>query len=250
MSTITTLVVPDTHFPYQDAVGLHVLGRVVEVCQPNRIVFIGDWLDNYSVSQYVKDPERVSQLAWEIMIAGEALHDLAREVDDYWFCEGNHELRLPKYIAEHAPELAGITPSLQQMWAIPDDRWVPYHKHITLGSVSYVHDIGHGGKYALHRTLDAFGQAVVFGHTHCGGVVHDADVHGRGRFALNVGWLGDATFIDYRSAASCRSWRHGFGWVVETVPSARAGRLAPATTCASFIPIENGTALVSGEVVQ
>lgn len=253
MTTTTTLVIPDTHIPYHDESCVRLIDRVITTCQPDRVVFLGDWLDNYSCSQYLKDPAREFALKDEIEIAGMRLRTVVDQVPDYYFVEGNHELRLPKFIASRAPELIALTPTLREMWGIPAARWVPYHKHITLGRVSYAHDIGHSGKGALRQSLDAFAESLVFGHTHLAGVVHDADVHGRGRFALNAGWLGDPTHIDYRHQAKCRGWRQGFGWIVESIPDAACpspvGRLVRATCTATFVPIEGGTALVEGVLI-
>lgn len=212
----TTLVVPDAHHPFADYLAVSVLATVIAECRPDRLVFLGDWVDNYSISQYTKDPERLVSLGAELEVAGEWLHSFTREVPDYYFCEGNHETRLPRFLAAKAPELASAFPSIRTSWAIPERRWVPYRSHLTLGRVSYAHDLGHAGKGALGATLDAFGDSIVFGHTHRAGILFDGDVRGRGRFALNAGWVGDLDAIDYAHRAKCRGWRTGFGWIRET----------------------------------
>lgn len=253
MGTVTTLVVPDTHIPYQNVRALDLLAVVIDIMKPDRAVFLGDWVDNYKVSRYVKDPKREFNLEYEITLAGETFRELTSGVNDVWFCEGNHEIRLPKYIAENAPELASMFPSLRQTWGIPANRWVPYYQHVTLDGVSYTHDVGHGGKHAARTSLDAFGDAIVFGHTHVAAVVHDGDVGGRRRFALNCGWLGDPTHIDYRHRASTRGWATGFGWIVQTIPDgSKARRATVATTTATFVPITlepSPIAIVEGTVI-
>jgi predicted phosphodiesterase len=249
MSTTTTLVIPDTHMPYHDESAVRLVEKVVDVCQPDRVIFLGDWADNYACSQYLKDPAREFALKDELEIAGARLRAIVDRVPEFYFIEGNHELRFPKFIAAKAPELLSLTPTVREMWGIPEPRWIPYYRHITLGRVSYAHDIGHSGKGALRQSLDAFADSLVFGHTHLAGVVHDADTQGRGRFALNAGWLGDVRSIDYRHRATCRGWRQGFGWVVESEPTARRGGLAASTCTASFIPIENHAAIVEGCLV-
>lgn len=256
MSTKTTLVVPDTHIPFHDAGAVDLIRTIIRVCQPNRVVFLGDWADNYACSRFIKDPAREYALKDELEISGIELRSIVDLCPDYYFCEGNHEIRFAKFIAERAPELAAVTPTIREMWGIPESQWIPYYRHITLGQVSYAHDIGHSGKGAVRQSLDAFAESFVFGHTHLGGVLYDGDVHGRRRFALNAGWLGDPTHIDYRHQAKCRGWARGFGWITESIPDASTRRRVYTAACTStFVPIVGGygtgrSAIVEGSIIS
>lgn len=211
MSLRSILVIPDTHVPYHDRASWELVLRVKSKLRPDGTVIIGDFADFWAVSSHTKDPARKASLRAEVRAVNRELDRLGRNVV---FLGGNHEYRLERYLAERAPELFGLIdcPSLfrirERGW-----KWVPYHQHYQLGKVLFTHDLGFSGKNASSQTLDAAGTCVVFGHTHRGGLAYGGTVRGEHRVAMNVGWLGDFSKIDYMHRAKTRHWQHGFGWI-------------------------------------
>jgi hypothetical protein len=237
-----TIIIPDTHLPYGDMTSCGVLCKAIFELQPKRIIFIGDWWDLFTVSLHAKiGPSRKHSLKDELVYGTDTLHSIIKLVPDWYFCEGNHEWRLTRYLAQRAPELTSTHPTVREWAKIPEKRWIPYMSHLTLGEVSYAHDLGFSGKHALGQTLDAFGGNIVFGHTHRGGTHYDGDVKGRHRFAMNVGWLGDPRSIDYMHQAKTRHWQQGFGLVTQD----GKGR-----AWAQFVPIVDGCCVVKGVLIK
>lgn len=208
------LIVPDCHAPFHSVDGWELMLDVARDLKPERIVVMGDFLDCYSVSRHSKDPARQSNLDGEIAVARGLLDELdalgATEKD---FLEGNHEFRLVRYMEERAPELHGLLeiPKLLRLeergW-----RWTPYRQDIRHGKMHYVHDVGYAGRYAVHRTLDAFQHSVASVHTHRMAVVYEGNSTGESKVSAQFGWLGDVDQVDYMHRARAKKdWALGFG---------------------------------------
>lgn len=242
--TSLTLVVPDMHFPYHDKVVWTVILQAITALQPQNIVIIGDALDAYPISFHPKTPARRATLRDELAIADVELITLAdacrgRRVI---YCEGNHEHRLERYLIQNAPALYGLIdmPTLLKI----EERgweWVPYQDWIRIGKIAYSHEVGACGKNAAQQTLAAFGNNIVFGHSHRGGLVYSGTVDGERHVALNVGWGGDADAVDYMHKARTREWQHGFGLVEQDATGAG---------WCQFVPVINGRCVAHGRVIR
>jgi hypothetical protein len=109
--------------------------------------------------------------------------------------------------------------------------------------MSFKHDIGPCGKYAMQASLMLYGGNLTFGHTHRGGTVYQSTVKGSQRVAMNTGWLGDVEAIDYRHIEMARAeYQHGFGQVY----------IDPVTGYAypTFKAIVGGTVEIGGQLVS
>ena len=230
------LVLPDLHAPYHDARALDLIEKVVRKERPSHLVIIGDWADCHAVSAHQKTPER--RLYWqeEIETAAAALCRVRPWGDELAVCEGNHETRLSRYLMEHAPELSSTHASIRELLGVTAKEWHPYRTHFSIAGMSFTHDLGHSGPNSLKQTMDAFGACITFGHTHRLGVHYDGNVDGSHRVAMNVGWLGDESHVNYMHAAKIRSWQKGFGLIVQR------GKLS----WCSAIPIIKGACVVNG----
>ena len=209
------LVIPDTHVPYHDPKALSLVRKVARHFRPEHMVIIGDFADFYSVSSHSRNPERRHNLEWEVAEVNRELDKLDGLAPHTIFCEGNHEDRLRRHLWNKTPELFGLV-SVKKLFKIAERGWtfIPYTKHTWIGKIGFTHDIGHSGKYALMRSLEAFGGNLVFGHTHRGGTAYLGEVRGKQHFGLNVGWLGDVEQLDYGFEAKARrDWQLGFGWI-------------------------------------
>ncbi len=239
-----TLIIPDCHVPYHSPQAWATALAAARTMHPENIVVIGDFVDCYSVSRYGKSPARVGNLKQELENAGPMLRELAAcATQRRIYTEGNHEVRYEALVAAHAPALFGLL-SIRELILHPDDRWewVPYQQWITVGKMSYSHDVGRSGVNAGRESLREFGGNITFGHSHRGGIAYESTIKGEHRVALNVGWLGDPLKIDYAHRASAlRNSQHGFGWVVQD---------AAGMSWANFIPIINGTCIVDGQYIR
>jgi hypothetical protein len=156
-------------------------------------------------------------MAWEIEQAATLLAELtdATPNAERWYTEGNHEYRLPRYIADKAPEVDGMVRTIQEALRLDalGWRWVDAHSWLAVGKLSITHG-WRCGKYCLPQSVQEWGGCVAVGHSHRLGVWYAGDVRGDDHVGINTGWLGDIDSIDYRYRATAeREWQHGFGVV-------------------------------------
>lgn len=211
------IVVSDAHHPFHDRVAWNVCLNAIRVVQPTDVVIIGDGIDCYSISQFVKSPERRASLKWEVEETNREFDRLQRAARNsaVHYLGGNHEYRFDRYIETNAPELWGMI-HIHELLRIRDRgwNWTPYKKHINIGKIAYTHEIGRCGKNAIAQSLADFGHSIIIGHTHRLGALYGGTVRGERHVAMSVGWLGDFSKVDYKhEALAHREWQHGFGHV-------------------------------------
>lgn len=237
------LVCPDTHVPYHDKKALALFRRVAEGINPDVLIFLGDFCDFYSVSSHSKSPSRKVGLKKELAACNKELDKFTGLAKRTIFLAGNHEDRLRRYSEEKAEALDGIY-ELEDLLKLSERGWeyIPYKQFISIGKMSFCHDIGRSGKNAASQTLADFGHNITFGHSHRGCVYYTGTVRGEHHVCLNAGWLGDPLQADYMHVAKAhRDWQQGFGLVY----------VLPKGDCAAhFIPIVNGKCIVEGKVYK
>jgi len=238
------LVCSDAHHPYVDRLAWNTFLAAGHELRPDVLVVIGDFADAYSVSQHRKDPNRRARIQDELDACNVALDELdAFRAPVKLFCEGNHETRLPRYIADNAGAIAGLVQSIPQYFRLAERgwEWVPYQSFKRIGKVAFTHDVGRSGVNTARQSLVDFGGNLFVGHSHRGGVAYQGTVDHDPHFCVNVGWLGDLDSIDYvHKARAARDWQHGFGYATQT---------ADGMTWGQFIPILNGRCVVDGRVI-
>ena len=240
------LVIPDAHFPDVDRRAWNTMLAAGEALKPDTVCIIGDFLDGYPISFHAKHPSKRRSLAAEIDSANRGLDEVmgigAKRVI---YCEGNHEHRLDRYIAEKCPELYGVVSDLSGLLKIHQRKgweWHPYRTFVRVGKLVIAHDFGKAGANAMRDSLAAVGDNICFGHTHRLGTYYGGTIDGTTHVALNVGWLGNINAIDYRHRfEAAKNSQHGFGWVEFDERG---------TAFCQAIPIVNGRAIVNGKAVR
>jgi len=210
------LVFGDTHFPYQDDAAVGVVLEFTKKHKPGAIHLLGDMVDFYSISKFAKDPDRRCQLQAEIDQLGQFLDKLRKLAPDatIYYSEGNHELRLQKYLWSQASELSSLRcmelPSLLEL----RKRGVRYRDHLNpykLGHLWFLH-----GKYVRKHAgasarahVEEVGGNVIHGHTH--------------RMGCSPKTTWEATVAGWESGCLCKlnpeyligkpNWQQGFSVV-------------------------------------
>jgi predicted phosphodiesterase len=177
------LVIGDTHFPFEHPHYLEFVRYIKDRCKCQRVVHIGDLVDNHSISYHEHDPN------------GKSPADEMEEVDrklSHWFavfpniylCRGNHDRLVDrKGRTSGLPERVFMP--FRQIWNLPkgwrdDWEWV-------LDGVIFKHGTNLSGKYAHVQASYDNRQSTVIGHTHsAGGVEYTANQKGA-IFGMNVG---------------------------------------------------------------
>jgi predicted phosphodiesterase len=101
------LIISDLHFPFHDK-------RAIETALNYRdkidtIVLLGDLMDIYQGSRFSKDPS-IAKLKDELNITKEFLKHIREKFKtaQIYYYEGNHEMRMDRYVMDHAPILFGM----------------------------------------------------------------------------------------------------------------------------------------------
>lgn len=161
------IVVPDVHAPYHDKESYNAILSFVREHKPEGVVFIGDVVDNYSVSKYDKNPERANRLQEELDSANSVLSDMRKAAKDarIIYIEGNHEARMQKFLWRH-PEIHGLRNLQLPVLLGVKDLDIDYRKeYVWKDTFMFTHGT-RVNKYAARAELDDHGISGISGHTH------------------------------------------------------------------------------------
>jgi hypothetical protein len=208
------LILPDSHTPYHNEKALEdlIMRQIVPAFDWYGIVIMGDWFDNYCVSQYTKNPKRLNNLQAEVEKGFELMHvfelmPFKRRI----FIEGNHETRLSRAVSAKMPEAYEF---VMKNWHDRFSQWeyVGYMEDIQIGELFLTHDVGYSGALSTRQTLHAYQDNVVIGHNHNLLYIVEGNAKGTAHVGASFGWLGDVEKIDYRHRMRAkRDWVLGFG---------------------------------------
>ena len=227
MKTQKTFVIPDLQIPYHSPGFVDKLFKVIDVCKPDVICIIGDFMDFPEVSRWTKggrgefEPTLQGSLDKGRKIL-ETLRAVAPKATIHYKM-GNHDERLEKYIGDYAPAvlklrsndigyqlgLAGVDVQLQRDPFVLAPGVLAIHGHErAYSSVS--------GRYEMAR-IQQYGMSVVSGHTHTPVLVTVAQGHGSRQkhfWGMNVGHGMDVKKVGYTKDGHV-NWCQGFG-IIET----------------------------------
>lgn len=181
------LVIPDAHLPSEHKGALEFLKRVYKQYKCNKVVCIGDLVDQYCFSSYTKDPSALSTTD-EIIATQKKLKLWIKAFPNMQIVYGNHDLRLFRQAAIVGIPKQFITP-LNQVYDLPDS-WT-WHDEVEIDGVLYVHEGSVGGKYAHIRLAERNQQSTVMGHLHSSPGIGYMANRNRLIFGMNVGCLVD-----------------------------------------------------------
>lgn len=163
----------DQHFPYQDDVVINLFLDFIADYRPAVIHILGDVLDLYDCSHFTKQfPHRFS-LAEEVAQGKEFLRKVRETCPNarIAYSEGNHELRLPKYIDAKAEEFSKLdcltVPVLMDLAKLRISWW-PQERPYMWGKLLFTHGtvVRKDSAMSAKASMEQFGTCIVMGHTH------------------------------------------------------------------------------------
>jgi predicted phosphodiesterase len=238
------LFVPDTHRPYHDKRKWELMLRAGKHFKPDVIVTLGDFADFYAVSAHDKNPNRISNLEWEVEDVKVGLNQLqSLGAGRHIYVSGNHEDRLERYLMRRGPELFSLV-RIPELLKLRENHWqyIPYKQHVKIGKLHITHDTGKAGAYAHYQAQAAFQGNVIIGHTHRIGYAVVGNVAGKPHVGAQLGWLGDLAQVDYMHKINAlRDWAHGFG--VGYMEASGNVHVVP-------VPIVGGACLIEGQLIR
>ncbi len=230
------VILGDLHAPFVDKAACSVAVQVIQSIGPRAVVLNGDMADNYALSRFDKDSDRITSLRADLdCLRGylEMFRDEAPEAD-FYYTEGNHEVRLSKVKCK-VPELAGLEaltmPNLLDFASL-GIAWVPEREKLQFGDWLILHGnscCSKGGATG-QRMIDRYGCSGISNHVHRLAQV-SRTVYGRQMTWIENGCLCDPAQMEY---GDMFDWQHGFTVLHQDFPE--------------LVHIKNGKTRFRGEV--
>lgn len=182
-SSVKHLFISDFQIPDHDMKSILLVIKFIKDFNPDKIHIVGDYLNFTKVAKYDQDPYYHRTMQDEIRIGRKILKlivDASRKINPeseiIWY-EGNHEIRLIKYMSRNADALAEITNddgeyvlSVQNLFTLKKlgVKWVPYMQRHNEHGVEIEHGdvVRSKGGQTAHAMLDRRGKKGISGHTH------------------------------------------------------------------------------------
>lgn len=180
------LVVGDCHCPGMLDKYPAFLQSVYKNYRCNKVVFIGDVVDNHAISYHEKHPG-LSSAAEEYKKAKKQVAELYKRFPVADWLVGNHDS-----LTERQAVTAGLLPEwirdYKDLWKVPKWRVHARFSQLEIDGVLYEHgDAGSQGQFAAVKTSRSRFQSVVSGHCHAeAGVWWTCNSNSR-IFGMNVG---------------------------------------------------------------
>jgi metallophosphoesterase superfamily enzyme len=213
MTMKRVLFLPDAHTPYHDKRAMRlIVDQIIPRFGWDTICILGDWWDNYSISNHLKTPTREKSWKQESKVG----KDLLKKIGSYPFrrrilIKGNHERWLENILSDKAPALYEEVMDKTrdpEGWEV-----VEYMESTKIGALHITHDLGYSGMQSAQQSLAACGDNTIIGHNHNMTYVVRGNAKGECHVGSSFGWLGDYRRIDYRHRMRARrDWVLGFGY--------------------------------------
>lgn len=206
------LVLSDIHIPFQDDLAVDAALNYADQFQPDIITLLGDTIDFYKISRFVKSPKKKS-VSGEIKQTRGFLSDLRKRFPNarIIFYKGNHEDRMDTYIMSNASEIYDLVQDLLEVKLGLRELNIEYQAEpFAIGKLWHLH--GHekpGGSYNPEYVCNVMWKHVhdhfVVGHFHRNQQKTFKRIDGSTFSTASVGYL--AGEMDY---ARLNAWSQGF----------------------------------------
>lgn len=176
------VILSDIHIPEHDHKAVAIALAYMQDVKPDVIVLNGDILDNINTSRFPKDPHIIETFADEL----DETRAFLKLVSDQHpkatkhYVVGNHEVRIEKYLLEHAPALSSLPElSIDNLLHLREHgySYVDGSDKVKLGNLEVFHgDIVKKDSGASARAhMRKRGGSVLIGHVHKLGVTYLTD---------------------------------------------------------------------------
>ena len=211
----TIAVFSDIHAPYHDVSALTKAVEAAKKSNPDVVILLGDIMDFHRISRYPNDEGTLS-FADEIKVGVDLLHYMRESFpnSEFYYIEGNHEVRLAHYIQRNAAELQGLD-SLDLSFLLQLDALeIPFIQmgFIHCGDMTFLH--GHelpgiGGVNPSRKLFTKMKKSAMCGHLHRPESFYTRDGAGKLLQCHVVGHLGDP----HPRYWMRNEWQHGYAIV-------------------------------------
>jgi len=173
MKPLKVGIIPDTHVPNHDEEALACAVKILGWYKPDKIVFLGDFLDYDPLSRHNRDSiaHRASvSMEKEFEAGNRAFDRITKHCQDVVYIKGNHEDRAGPYVDQH-PEVRGLVEverGLEFSARRKDGysiRVLEYNEVYRTGHLHYTHG-WYTNQHHAQKHLQSFQVSIVYGHIH------------------------------------------------------------------------------------
>lgn len=211
------LILGDVHVPFHHNGAFELALREGVEAGCTDVICLGDFMDFYSVSRWIKDP-RERDMAGELKAGFDCLTAIRMmfPTGQIVYKVGNHEDRMSRYMSLKAPELIGVDAfEIQELlhFDVNDITCVNESKPIKLGSLNLLHGHEFGAvSTAVNPARGLYMRAnanSMIGHYHRSSHHSESALDGRTTSCWSIGCL-----CDLRPAyMPINKWNHGYAIV-------------------------------------
>ncbi len=164
------LVLPDIHIPFHNQSALECAIKIGEEFKPDEVIQIGDLLDCYELSRYMRSQYRQSNIDKEIKLGINVLKEIKdriRPKQATMLC-GNHEARVRKYLLNTAKSLANLDAlKIENLLNLKELGWnfIEEHLFYKINEQYFTHGEFHSTN-ALGKNMNEYHVNLISGHTH------------------------------------------------------------------------------------
>ena len=170
------IIIPDQHFPLEDAKALDVMLQAIQVIKPNITVNLGDVGEWESVSAWQWKRRKVPPLEYQLPAIDEEIREVNKGLDKIdkaldnvkcktkYMLQGNHDEWLDRFV-EKFPYLKEYT--FRKACKIDERgyKYYPHNKPLKIGKINFIHGV-YATVYHAKKHLEAYGSNICYGHTH------------------------------------------------------------------------------------
>ena len=198
---LRVLAIPDLHAPFQHPDAIAFLRACRDQFTPQRVVCLGDELDQHAISQHDPDPDGYSA-GHELNVGLEFMHELYNLFPICAVIESNHGVR-PFKRAYRAGLPKAYLKDYHDFMQAPKG-WYWQHT-VEIDGVGYVHGEGYLGKDAAMNCAKDNMKPMVIGHVHGFAGVQYFNNGEKQIWGMNAGCLIDVASYAMRYAKHHRS---------------------------------------------
>jgi metallophosphoesterase superfamily enzyme len=185
------LVIPDLHAPFIHPKALKHCAQVYKQYKCNKVIFIGDLIDNASTTRWDTNPDGKSA-GDELNLATKQLKAWYKTFPKAIVTIGNHDERITKKLKKGTVSNKWLK-DFNEVLEVPN--W-EFLNCITIDGVTYSHGEGYT---STTQSLYQSNTSIVFGHFHSKYEI----VYNNGKFGMCVGWLADQDAYAFDYARNC-----------------------------------------------
>ena len=218
------IVTPDKHFPLHDPDAISVVKKAIEIVKPDTYIDLGDtgewsyFSTHYWRGRFAKPMEDlIPLLESDINEVNAGMDWIDESLDkagckDRHFIQGNHEVWLDNFVIRY-PYLDQYMTANALRLKERGYKYYPYNKkkNLRIGKLSFTHG-KYTSKYHAFKHLDAYGENIMYGHTH-DLQRHTKTVAGGTLSAWSLGCLKDIEADEDWLRGLLTNWNHAFAIV-------------------------------------